>query len=192
MNVKTSTTNSLTKSKKEKPRRSNEDKGRAVAAYVATGSFGKAASITGVHENTLRHWSKQDWWDEECRRAKQADADELASTATAIAKRAFLELQDRLENGDVVLDKEGNPRNKPIGARDAAIIAAVAIDKRKVLLDTPNTVSVQNSTEKLANLMEQFVKFATAKEIKHDGRPEIVVDESDSDAPEGPTGPDLD
>lgn len=171
---------------------SYEDKNRGVSAYVSTGSFTKAAAITGIPETTLRFWSKQGWWSEECHRANQADSDELKSTATRIAKKAFDEVADRLERGDVALDKEGNIIRKPVSARDAAIIAAVAVDKRKVLLDQPNTVAVQNSAEKLASLMEQFVKFATAKEIKHDGRPEIVVEQSHQDASESLRGPDLD
>jgi hypothetical protein len=200
MNVKKPTTSSLTKSTSDKkPGRkkgsvshSNEDKSRGVSAYVSTGSFTKAAAITGLPETTLRFWSKQDWWDEECRRANQADADEIKSTATRIAKKAFGEVEERLQFGDTVLDKEGNLVRKPVSARDAAIIAAVAVDKRKVLLDQPNNVSVQNSTEKLAQLMEQFMKFASAKEIKVDRSSEIVVDQSDSDPTESSTGPSSD
>jgi transposase-like protein len=186
MNVKESTMSLSTKSKpgrkKGSQSHSNEDKSRGVSAYVSTGSFTKASSITGIPETTLRFWAKQDWWSEESHRANQADADELKSTATRIAKRAFVELEDRLENGEVVFDKEGNANVKKVSARDAAIIAAVAIDKRKVLLDQPNQVSIQNSTEKLASLMEQFMKFATAKEIPVDRSSEIVVNESDSDS----------
>jgi transposase-like protein len=189
MSVKRSTTSLSTRSLPAKPGRkkgsqshSNEDKSRGVSAYVSTGSFTKASRITGIPETTLRFWAKQDWWSEESHRANQADADELKSTATRIAKRAFVELEDRLENGEVVFDKEGNANVKKVSARDAAIIAAVAIDKRKVLLDQPNQVSIQNSTEKLASLMEQFMKFATAKEIPVDRSSEIVVNESDSDS----------
>jgi transposase-like protein len=194
MSVKRSTTSLSTRSLPAKPGRkkgsqshSNEDKSRGVSAYVSTGSFTKASSITGIPETTLRFWAKQDWWSEESHRANQADADELKSTATRIAKRAFVELEDRLENGEVVFDKEGNANVKKVSARDAAIIAAVAIDKRKVLLDQPNQVSIQNSTEKLASLMEQFMKFANAKEIPVDRSSEIVVSESDSDSTDSPS-----
>lgn len=182
MSAKGSTTSLSTQSKPGRKKgsvsHSNEDKSRGVAAYVGTGSFTKASSITGIPETTLRFWAKQSWWAEESHRANQADSDELKSTATRIAKRAFVELEDRLENGEVVFDKEGNANVKKVSARDAAIIAAVAIDKRKVLQDQPNMVSVQNSTERLANLMEQFFKFAKAKEIKNEYPTEIVVEES--------------
>lgn len=139
------------------------DKSRGVAAYCSTGSYTKAAAITGIPENTLRLWSKQEWWAEESLRANRADSDELKSTFTRIAKKATAELEDRLDNGDEVLDKEGNIVKKRIGGSQLAIIAAVAADKRRLELDTPNTVAVQNTAEKLQSLMVEFLRFTKAR-----------------------------
>lgn len=143
----------------------NEDKNRGVAAYVATGSFSKAAQITGVPENTLRNWSKQDWFPEEVRRLDQVDTDEIKSTFTRIAKRATVDLEDRLENGDEVVTKDGEIVRKKIAGKDLAIISAVSVDKRKHLMEQPASISIQNTHEKLLNLMQQFIKFSNAKDI---------------------------
>ena len=148
------------------------DKSRAVAAYIGTGSFTRAAAITGIPENTLRAWAKQEWWAEESLRANKADSDELKSTFTRIAKRATEQLEDRLEFGDEVLNKDGQIVKKRIPGRELAIIAAVAADKRRAEMQTTEVVPVQNTAEKLASLMDEFLKFARAKTIK----PENIKD----------------
>ncbi len=133
---------------------------------------------------TLRAWARQDWFQEEMLRVKRADTEELQSTATRIAKRAFDELEDRLEHGERYVGPDGEERIKKVGAKDAAIIAAVAIDKRKILLETPTTIAIQSNQEKLAKLMEEFLKFAKAKEIPHERASEIVI-EQDSGEDQG-------
>lgn len=143
------------------------DKARAVAAYAATGSFTRAETVTGIPNNTIRYWAKQEWFSEELLRSRQADTDEMAATFTRIVKKATSELEDRLERGDEVITKEGEVILKKISAKEAAIVAAVAVDKRKVLIDQPAAVAPQSSAEKLLSLMEQFVKFSKAKEINH-------------------------
>lgn len=142
------------------------DKDRGVAAYVSTGSFSKASNITGIPETTLRYWSKQDWWGEAVLRVDKADSDELKSTFTRIAKKATAELEDRLEHGDEIVTKDGEIVNKKISGKELAIIAAVSADKRRQEILTPNTVAIESYTEKLAKMMEDFVRFARAKEIK--------------------------
>lgn len=141
------------------------DKSRGVAAYVSIGSFTKAAAITGIPENTLRLWSKQEWWAEESLRVVKVDSDELTSTFTRIAKKASAELEDRLDNGDEVLTKDGEIKMKKIPGRELAIIAAVAADKRKQGLEQPNLVPIQNQSEKLLTLMQEFLKYSNAKTI---------------------------
>jgi transposase-like protein len=147
---------------------SNEDKSRAVAVYASLGSFTRAAAVTGIPENTIRYWSKQEWFAEELRRVDRADGEELKSSFTRIAKRATQELEDRLESGDEVVTKDGTIVKKKIAGKELAIIAAVAADKRKQQMDEPQVVALQNAQEKLLNLMESFMRFANAKEIKQE------------------------
>lgn len=142
-----------------------EDKQRAVAAYSATGSFLKSSKLIGIPDATIRSWAKQDWWEEELRRADQSETNELKSTYTRIAKRASELLEDRLDNGDEVVTKAGDIVKKQIPGRELAIIAAVATDKRKQAMEQPHTVALQSSTERLGQLVEQFIRFSSAKQI---------------------------
>lgn len=155
---------------------SNEDKSRGVAAYVATGSFTKAATLTGIAETTLRYWAKQDWFAEEAKRVDRQDTEELKAVFTRISKRASSELEDRLENGDEVITKDGEILKKKIPGKELAIIAAVAADKRKMQMEVPQTIAIQNSQEKLLSLMESFLRFANAKEIKQENADVKILD----------------
>lgn len=155
----------------------SQDKQRAVAAYASTTSFSKSSSITGIPENTIRYWATQDWFDEELRRADKTDSEELKGTFTRIAKRAASELEDRLDNGDDILTKDGDIVRKRIGGKDLAIIMGVATDKRKQQLDQPQTVATQSSHDKLLSLMESFIKFSQAKEIKSEAFDEREIQE---------------
>lgn len=151
-----------------------EDKQRAVAAYSATGSFQKSSSLIGIPDATIRYWAKQDWWEEELRRVNQQDTNELKSTYTRIAKRATDLLEDRLENGDDVVTKDGDVVKRKIPGKDLAVIAAIATDKRKQALEQPQIMAVQSANERLLQLMENFIRFSSAKQIE--GKAEEVKD----------------
>lgn len=195
--------NPLTKAKGNGYNWGTGDKARAVAAYSVTGSFGKAAVATGIPEMTIRYWAKQDWFAEELKRADQADTDELKTVYTRIAKKAAASLEDRLEHGDEVLNKEGEVIRKQVAARDLAIITGVAADQRRKQMEAPTVVSVQSSDERLLNLLEKFTKFARAKELKGEAveqkeensdvrEAEIITEEparQDSSPSEGDTNP---
>lgn len=166
----TSTTKQTKKAKKREYFHSNADKSRGVASYAGTGSFNQAASITGIAETTLRYWSKQDWWQEELLRVNKADSEELKTTFTRIAKKASVELEERLENGDEIVTKDGEIVKRRIPGKELAIIAAVAADKRRAEINTPNSVALESSAEKLIKLAEAFMRFNNAREIRHDAQ----------------------
>jgi transposase-like protein len=151
-----------------KPRWSESDKARAVAAYCTVGSYSKAADLTGIPEMTLRYWGRQPWFLEEMHRADQAETLELKSIYTKIAKKATELLEKRIEDGDEVVTRDGDIVHRAVAAKDLAVISGIAMEKRKQAMDTPNIVATQNSVEKLNLLMAEFLKFNAARTLKHE------------------------
>lgn len=143
------------------------DKRRAVTVYKSLGVMQKTSDITGIPYATLRFWQKQDWWKEYLLQERQEDDMELEVAATSIAKQAQDIVKERLENGDFVLDREGNLKRKPVSARDATLIEAIHLDKRSNLRDQPEIEQRTSTNERLLNLVEQFIKFTKAREINH-------------------------
>lgn len=144
----------------------DSDKRRAVAVYKSVGSMVKTTEITGIPDQTLRFWMKQEWWNEWMRALKAEDTAILEDAATGIAKLGGDIVRERLQNGDYVLNKDGELMRKPVSARDAAIITAVAIDKRKLLQEEPIREQQLGVTERLLKMAEQFARLASAKETR--------------------------
>lgn len=126
----------------------------------------RTIEVTGIPDQTIRFWMKQDWWKEGMLQLKAEDSAELEDAATTIAKMGGEIVKDRLQYGDHVLTRDGEVIRKPVSAKDAAVITAIAIDKRKILQEEPIREQQLDSAERLLKLVEQFARFASAKEIK--------------------------
>lgn len=139
-----------------------EQKIETVMAYMVTGTSRKASKLCNVPENTIRWWKSQSsWWQEvmaECRRKKQ---DELDATFSRIIELGTDGVEDRLINGNTVIDKDGNQYQVPMSGKDIGWILGVIFDKRQLLRGDP-TSRVEKVTEqgRLDRLMEHFETMA--------------------------------
>jgi hypothetical protein len=143
-----------------------KDHKRAVAVYKGTGSIQKTSDITGIPYGTLEKWMRTDWWKENLLALKAEDSTVLEDAATNLAKQSADVVKERLANGDFVLNRDGGVVRKPVNARDAAIILGISLSKRKELMDGPEQEFKLGTSERLLKLVEQFTRFANAKEIK--------------------------
>lgn len=138
---------------------SDEDRWKAVAAYISTASIAKASELVGMPYDTLRYWSKQDWFaDIAGKIKKEKEALYLANT-DEIIRLGFGVVIERLKNGDTILGKSGKVVNKPVGARDAALITSIFIDKNRVMSNLPTTIS-GNINAKLEEQKKFFEKMS--------------------------------
>lgn len=174
---------------------SDEDHWNAVAAYLSTASFAKAADIVGMPYDTLRGWSKQDWFaDIAGKIKKEKEAIYLANT-DEIIRLGFGVVIDRLKNGDSILGKSGKIIQKPVGAKDAALITSVFIDKNRLMNNQPTSIS-GNINAKLEEQKKFFENMAKAKQAEpniEDAKKELESDDEPSEpevlpSPRGGTG----
>lgn len=142
-----------------------DDRNRAVAVYKSIGNLAKTARITGIPERTLHTWVKADWWSEKVKQLRAEDTAELEQAYTDIAKSAAEVSKERLTNGDFVLTRDGQLVRKPVSLRDASIAGGIALSKRKELSDEPQREQELGTAERLIKLVEQFARFANAKQI---------------------------
>lgn len=169
-----STTNSLTKSnhvskqtnyKGPRERWDDKTKARAVVIYKSVGSLLQTSEVSGIPYKTVLYWSKQEWWKERILQIQSEDTLQLADAVTNIAKTGVKIAQERLENGDFVLNKDGELIRKPVSAKDAALITSIAITKRKELNEEPQRIEQLSVNERLLKLVADFSKYSQAKEI---------------------------
>lgn len=128
----------------------------AVTVFAISGSMAEVSRRTGISESTLSGWRHAEWWPrmvEEVRTRKNAEID---AALTRVIEKAIRSIEDRLDNGDVVVVREQQLR-VPVRAKDAAIVAGVMFDKRQQLR-APQTMPTQaESLDRLEHLADRLV-----------------------------------
>lgn len=141
-----------------------EKKIEAVTTYLALGNLRQVAAVTGVSYGMIKQWRIAPWW-------KDIELEVIASRRVAsgnklakIIDKSLDVIDDRLENGDFVLNnKTGELIRKQVTLRDAST-AANALMQRAAIIEKLNrdekvaetAVSIQ---DQLASLAAEFAKF---------------------------------
>jgi len=142
-----------------------EQKIAAVQAYVLTGTSRKASAICEIPESTIRWWKMSaSWWDDLIAQTRRERDDQIEAQFTKILTKAAGNMEERLEKGDEVLDKEGNVNYRAVSARDLATIAAIMYDKQALIRGNPTSKVARSETDALESLSKKFEEFATKME----------------------------
>lgn len=164
---------------------------RKLCVDVAMGleSFRSGAMKYGLSYHTVNEWKRKGWIYEAVEIAKELAQDKLDRRLTGTINKALNNIDTALDKGDGVLQKDGSLAYKPVSAKDNAIIAGIAFEKRQLLRGEATQISEEGSTgDKLAALAEQFAKFAINNEKVIDGEAVRVEEEDGKDNGQGFTG----
>ena len=142
----------------------------ACTLYAVLGDYNEVAKYLN-HEipiNTLKQWSKEDWWVEIQKQVYVEQNDKLGATITEVLTKTLQNLLDRLEHGDTYIDQRGKTHVKPIDAKVLAVMFSTLATQRRLTRGEPTSISVtkQTTDSKLAKLQEEFIRFSQAKEIE--------------------------
>ena len=132
--------------------------------FAVTGSKTRVEALTGVPRATVARWIREDWF-KDLLEAIRAENDQLLDAKmTEIVVKALDQVEDRVENGDTVILKDGTPVRRPMTGKDLSIVQAIQIDKRQLLRGKPTSrteqISNQTVEKKLLDLAENFRKLA--------------------------------
>lgn len=162
----------------------------AVALYAATGSFPRVNELTGISVTSLRGWAKEEWFHTLLDEIRAENDHQIDAKFNEIIVGALDQLGDRVLNGDLVLNKDGELVRKPVGARDLSIVTAINIDKRQLLRGKPThrteTVANQSVEQRLANLANEFKKL-TGRQPKPSEIIDVIPIQEDDNGPEPST-----
>lgn len=137
-------------------------KREAVTKYVIYGNVRRVAEETGVLAETLYDWMREQWWRDMEQEIRSGVKSELMGKMHGIVNRALDILDDRLENGDVVLNlKTGELNRRPVAARDVQRIATEILGKKISLEKEIDKTQVRQETvqEMLGALAKGFLEF---------------------------------
>lgn len=143
---------------------SDEKRIEVATLFAVTGSKTRVEALTGVPRSTVARWLREDWF-QSLLDAIRAENDQLLDAKmTEIVVKALDQIEDRVENGDYVVMRDGGLVRKPVGAKDLSLVQAINLDKRQLLRGKPTsrTEQVTNQTveKKLLDLAENFRKLA--------------------------------
>lgn len=134
----------------------------AVSKYMLLGNMRVVSEQTGIQYSTLVDWKKSDWWPEMVDQIRRQKKTKTSDSITKIIEGSLEVLQDRLENGDWVLNnKTGEIIRKPVGVKDAAVIANQLMQRQIQLEDLIERTSKSSDTvqETLVALATEFAKW---------------------------------
>lgn len=145
-----------------------ELKMEAAIKYMETGSPSKTANALGIKLNTLKTWQRTEWWT----KALNDIRDEMnLQTELRLGKttsNAIESLEDRLANGDVIYNfKTDTFKRVPVRAAVVNQILKNTSEQQQKLQQraSKEPFSDKAVAERLADLAQEFMRFAKAKNI---------------------------
>ncbi len=139
-----------------------ETKTTFVTVLLATGNRAEASRQAGVAYETSALWLKQPWYPKLVEEVKRSVRSELNTKMAKIVDKALAATEDRIENGDYILNnKTGELLRRPVALREVAKVANDMMSQQVKLEKLNNETTVQNETmqELLTQLGKEFAKF---------------------------------
>ena len=145
----------------------DRDKIKVIAAFSVLGNATKVEEVTGVPANTINYWKTLPWWFEEMEKLRKSEDDTMVSGYGRIMQKTIQKLEERIENGDVVILKDGSKTTKPVSAKELAYISTNATNSRQKIRGEAidNAVKTITMQDRLQKLNEEFVRFVKSKPI---------------------------
>lgn len=169
---------------------SEDDRIRAAATYAMVGNAAEAARITGLPSDRIRRWKTEPWWHQVIERIRSEKDDELDVKFTKIIDKTVDIINDRLEKGDTVYDARNQTFvQKPVAAKETAVITSIFMDKRTLLRDKQSkhqeSEAVMDRIKKLADEFDKLTRAKRARDITDQS--EVIVQQDEHS--ETPTNP---
>lgn len=136
----------------------------AVALYLATGNMQLVADHTGVSYMMIRRWVKSEWWKDLTAEVKATKRVKVDSKLTQIIDLALGKVEDRLVNGDVVMNfKTGEVERREVSMKDALKASTDLMQRQEAIEKIEVVDNTQKNTEsikdQLTMLADQFARF---------------------------------
>ncbi len=120
---------------------SNDQRMAVLADYCVIGNITKTAAMHNIPRTTIDGWIKSDWGVELLGEIRDQKGEELDANLTKLIDSAFEQAQDRIENGDYRVTKDGKLFRVPMGGYQLVISGSTAYDKRQLLRNQPTSVN---------------------------------------------------
>ena len=107
-------------------------------------------------EQTVRDWTKSEWGVELYGEIREQKEPELDASFTKLIDSAFEQAQDRVENGDYRVTKDGKLIRVPMGGKELVISGATVYDKQRLHRNQPTSISSSLDNRALAEQCKEL------------------------------------
>jgi len=147
---------------------SNEDRIRAISAFLTLGNFQKVSEAVNIPRTTLQEWSKTEWWQESIVLVRQEKSEEFDIILSNIVQEGFVQAHDRLLKGNHAYDKDGNYRGRQeMSGRDIGTLTGIMYDKLRIHRNMPTSISSSGGTDaKLEALATKMMEISARQDAK--------------------------
>jgi len=136
-----------------------------ICNYVVTGNAEKVCRDMSIPKTTGHEWLKSEWGESLLEQIRTEQCAELDAMHTKIIIDANLQVMDRIENGDYLLDKANELIRKPMDGKSLATVAAITFDKRQISRNMPTSISTSVDNAALTKLQEQFQALSKQSKV---------------------------
>lgn len=145
-------------------RYSDAQKLEAAKLWLLVGNNTVVAATLSINLDTLMYWKSQNWWKNIIEDLRHESSIKLSNKLKSIAEKSMTLVEDRLENGDYVLNqKTGEMVRKPMAGKDAARIASDFVDKA-IRIETAPREEESAVVGRLEDLAKRFEELASKKQ----------------------------
>lgn len=155
----------------------------AATLYAVYGDVEQTAELAKVPVSVIRGWKQEPWWIEIQKQVYAEQNEKLAARISSVLDKTITHLEDRLENGDEILNvRTGEIVSKKVDASVLAKMFENMAHQRRVTRGEPTSISAKIGVQdRLGELEKAFLKFANAKELKDETEIREVPEEEEAE-----------
>jgi hypothetical protein len=134
-----------------------------VTKVLALGNMRLVSELTGVSYQLIRQWKAMPWWNElvdEIRASRNAALDTKLSK---LVDKSLEVVADRVEYGNIYMDKKGELQRKPLTALEANKIAVDMLNQETLVqkrqMAESEGMQVASMADMMRDLAKQFAAF---------------------------------
>ena len=134
----------------------NEQRRSVIADYFVTGNITKTADMNNMPRRTVGTWIKSEWGVELLAEVRHEKGEEYDANLTKLIDSAFTEAQDRIDNGDYRVTKDGKLIRVPMGGKELVISGATVYDKQRLHRNQPTSIASSIDNRALAEQCKEL------------------------------------
>ena len=134
----------------------NDQRIAVISDYVVLGNQTKVSEPHRIPLTTVHEWIKSEWGVELTEEIRSEKGPELDANFTKLIDSAFEQAQDRVENGDYRVTKDGKLIRVPMGGKELVISGATVYDKQRLHRNQPTSISGSIDNRALAEQCKEL------------------------------------